>query len=322
MPILGDPGGSKQPGNGGGSSPHASQSISGLIEENISKHVRKRLPAAVSPASQPPETEETGRAPRAEVCAAGPARGSAPILDKKDGNVACDSGTRPRFTRKHYAHRQAIRDRMRLWQAQGRRLYWCTLTSAPGGRDLRRHFQAWKARLERAWDIPRSSIDYVMVDTREGHGVLHFILALPVGCSAWFDYREAGSWWQEIHGARQVKFLPIRKGDSSARRLSHYIVAQYMSDGQGDALGRISGSRLAAALPRWRAALREAIAGWSATAAALGPWTEFENRELWRVGRIALFREFRRCWDALLQGGGCSYGSRAWMVIGGNLVEV
>jgi len=208
---------------------------------------------------------------------------------------------------------------MRWWEREGNDLWWVTLTSSPQSDPLRlrRHFQVWRKRLERALEVDESSIQYVMVDTREGHGVLHLILALPAGARMGkhqLDYGLIGGWWQEIHGARQVKFLPIRRGDSSIRKLSQYIVSQYMANGQGDALVRISGSRIAAPLTAWR---KDVFAIATSKQAAyhllnsFGPLGEMFPI-VWKHFRGEQWSAARDAWDQLVKGGWCEIDGEKW----------
>lgn len=220
---------------------------------------------------------------------------------------------------------------MRLWNRDGRVLWWATLTSSPNspkGR-LRADFQTWRKRLARYLEIEPGEIQYAMVDTREGHGVLHLVLSLPPGIGLWLDYRLIGNWWQEIHGARQVKFLKVKRGDSSVRKLSQYIVAQYMVT-QGeveDLLGRISTTRFSLPLASWREHLRRHItARWRAY-----EWvyrliqiagSPSDPLLLLRKFRGEQWREFRRCWDDLLDRGWCQAYGEKWVIEGDAVVAL
>jgi len=334
VPILGDGGGQTQPGYGGGFSPHASQS-DGVLEAtgNPADAASRSDPPVCPPASQEPATEESAGSASAALCAAGPAPAEpAPILDKNIQNVPRDCAPR-RMGPKHYRIRMQIRDRMRVWKRAGLVQWWVTLTSSPDSpKDrLRRDFQAWRKRLARSLEIDVGLIQYIVVDTREGHGVLHLVLAIPrdaVGRSGFqIDYSEAGQWWQEIHGARQVKFKRIGRADSDVRKLSQYLVSQYMVN-QGtatDLLVRVSGSRVVLPLAR----LRQAVFGiLTAKARAyqevrtIDGWPAvFEM--LWRAIRKLHFREAREAWDSLLERGWFDAGSLGkWCLIGAELQEV
>lgn len=262
---------------------------------------------------------------------AGAAGDAASILDKKC-QIMPSRGENPRHMgRKHYRARGRIRDAMRLWLRADRVLWWVTLTSSPDspkGR-LRADFQAWRKRLARLLCVEASDIQYAMVDTREGHGVLHLVLAFPPGVGEWIDYAKVGVWWLEIHGARQVKLLKVKKGDGSVRRLSQYIVSQYMVT-QGeveDLLGRISTTRFQVPIASLRRSLcRIVTARWRAyqwvhnliqIAGSLA-----DPNEVLRKFRSEQWREFRRCWDAVLDRGWCEVYGEKFVVEGSEVVAL
>jgi hypothetical protein len=236
--------------------------------------------------------------------------------------------------RKHYRARSRIRDAMRLWNRSARVLWWATLTSSPQsprGR-LRADFQAWRKRLARQLSIDPADIQYAMVDTREGHGVLHLVLSLPRGVGEWLDYRVIGEWWREIHGARQVKFLRVKSGDGSVRRLSQYIVSQYMvSQGEvEDLLGRISTTRFELPLSKLRERLRGLItARWRAYQWAHDAMGGLEgSRDPEAVTgllgdlRRMQWKVFRDQWAHLLDKGWCWVWGDKWLIEGGALCEL
>jgi hypothetical protein len=189
-------------------------------------------------------------------------------------------------------------------------VWWMTFTSAPGStRDLlRAHFQVWRKRLGRHLGCDPAAISYVMVDTHEGHGVLHAVVAFPVGVAAWLDFSSLGDWWLEIHGARQVKFKKVGGGDGDVRRLSTYLIAQYMvSQGESvDLLGRVSASRSVLPLSAWRRYV------WRVCGSRLHVYEQMhalpamageDFERLWRELRRLQFRRLRACWDQLLDVG-------------------
>src|SRR5229473_5263023 len=100
----------------------------------------------------------------------------APFLDKGDGNVPGNTW-RSAWNRKQWATRRAVIDRLRYWQSNGYQCLWVTLTSSPrsSAKRLRADFQALRKRITR--ELGFSGLEYVCVDTREGHGVLHMIWA-------------------------------------------------------------------------------------------------------------------------------------------------
>ena len=84
---------------------------------------------------------------------------------------------RKRWTRKQWLTRRTVLDRLNYWQAHKYQCLWVTLTSSPSSPNdkLRKDFQALRKRMSR--QLGYEDIQYVCVDTREGHGVLHIILA-------------------------------------------------------------------------------------------------------------------------------------------------
>ena len=133
-------------------------------------------PGASSDALKISEEKAPG-AGREAARSAAPAQGGAPpFLDKEGGNLPRDT-VRPLWVKKQWMTRQAVIDRLRYWQGNGYQCLWVTLTSAPNSPDkrLRGDFQVLRKRIERVLGFSR--VEYVCVDTREGHGVLHMIWA-------------------------------------------------------------------------------------------------------------------------------------------------
>lgn len=198
------------------------------------------------------------------------------ILDGKGGNVPSQAGQgvepghpqkAPRkFKKKHYMIRQSLRDHMRAWRRHGLVLFFVTLTSGNDsqGHMLRKHFEVWRKRIARHYGVDPGLIQYRGVDTTEGNGVLHMILAVPQVCTVlvkgqrWLAPASMlKEWWDDIHGARFLNVKLIQDGDTSVRRLTGYIVTQYVA-GQ-DALIRMSGSRADLPLSRLRQTFRRMV---------------------------------------------------------------
>lgn len=145
----------------------------------------------------------------------------------------------------------------------GFQCYFLTLTSAPDSPPdrLRRDWQALRKRIAREYDVEPSVIQYRGVDTTEGHGVLHFLVAVPAGWGGAKGYFADFKWlqqaWTEIHGAFHVNVKRVKHGDGHARRLSRYLVTQYVSD--QDALVRMSGSRSVMDFAKLRRSLRALV---------------------------------------------------------------
>ena len=84
---------------------------------------------------------------------------------------------RPVWSRKQWVTRRTVLDRLNYWQANGYQCLWVTLTSSPSSPvdQLRKDFQTLRKRMAR--QLGYESVQYVCVDTLEGFGVLHTILA-------------------------------------------------------------------------------------------------------------------------------------------------
>ena len=269
------------------------------------------LAPAASSAGVPP--------PGGRAAAAG--EPGARILDEKCRNVPSPL---KRWGRKHFRARQKIRDCLRFWQRSRRVLWWMTLTSSPESPPdrLRRDFQAWRKRLARLLRLEPADLQYVMVDTAEGHGVLHFVVAFPENCARFLDYRRLGENWQAIHGARQVRFVRVRDGDGSTRRLSHYMISQYMVT-QGeltDLLGRVSSSRIVS--PLWR--LRRELVRRCTSPARVYQLTHdmmalgADFPDAIRNARRLVWQVFRSAWDSLVLRSWCDvFGDRLCVVAEG-----
>jgi len=109
-----------------------------------------------------------------------PGGAAAPFLDIGCGNVP-HKGPRKPWTRKQWLTRRVVLDRLNYWQAHKYQCLWVTLTSSPSSPTdkLRKDFQTLRKRMAR--QLGFENIQYVCVDTREGHGVLHIILAWKEG---------------------------------------------------------------------------------------------------------------------------------------------
>ena len=169
-----------------------------------------------------------------------------PRLDKK-----CQSRNEIRFEKKQ--KRKLLQRQGKVeWSRQQKRLYHRTktflravtrrnlqgyfgaLTTAPGGdpRKLSTHFKELRRRIQR-WLGYRGELLYMSIITSEGNGVLHpLIFWVPVGEGKYRYFDLAPEWiqkqWSEIHGAPITKLKRYRAGQESEKRLSNYIVTQYL----------------------------------------------------------------------------------------------
>lgn len=134
--------------------------------------------APASAAESDPVSGTSGGAAVADAPLGAPAPGgaAAPLLDIGCGNVPHDAPRKP-WSRKQWLTRRTVLDRLNYWQANGYQCLWVTLTSSPSSpaSRIRRDFQTLRKRMAR--QLGYEDVQYVCVDTREGHGVLHMILA-------------------------------------------------------------------------------------------------------------------------------------------------
>lgn len=137
------------------------------------------------------------------------------------------------------------RQRARIYQRLSTQLYWwrghgyqvleMTLTTAPGGdaNQLAAHFAELRVRMGKEHGY--HGVEFFEVQTREGNGVIHALLAWKPG-EAPRPFYVPQAWlsrtWQEIHGAPIVivkdhfRFRPHVK--DAAHAAASYLASQYL----------------------------------------------------------------------------------------------
>ena len=260
-------------------------------------------------------------APRSGAPALG---GAPPFLDNECRNVPRGL-SRPSWSRKQWVVRRTVMDRMRYWQWKRYQVLWITLTSSPSSplARLRADFQVLRKRIGR--ELGFVGFEYVCVDTREGHGVLHMLWAWRdpnprKKASFYVPFEWLQEQWNGIHGAFHVRVNRVGAADRDARRLSRYIVAQYCGD--QNALVRLSQSRMEVSLRRMREALYRTLKGLperyedpenkklqelvtqkkenktrEETDEERVPWLRLFNRYFWGV--------FQEAWAKMVRSGSC-----------------
>ena len=154
-----------------------------------------------------------------------------------------------------------------------------------------------------------TGVEYVCVDTREGHGVLHMIWAWKDP-----DARKKASFfvpfpwlqqsWSALHGAFHVNVKRIGRADRDARALSRYIVAQYCGDQK--ALVRISQSRAAVPFARMRQQLLRVLKNLPERYEEGHKLIQGMPREEFsKTFNGLLWRTFRKAWDTLVRARSC-----------------
>jgi hypothetical protein len=112
------------------------------------------------------------------------------------------------------------------------------LTTASGedARSLYDHFKLLRRKIGRKIGRP---LHYWAMQTREGNGVFHTILAAEGSLYVEFEWiREE---WLKTHGASRVYVKRYRKGKGSRGRVSSYMVGQYMKN--QDAIVKVISSK-------------------------------------------------------------------------------
>ena len=167
-----------------------------------------------------------------------------------------------------------------LWAGVKAQVRWVMLSSVnlkTGEKDLASlspHFQRLRQMIERRFGYV--GIEYLKVNTAEGGGVIHCYLAYRGRKSFYIPQRWLSKAWRQIHGASYVWIKKVGLRRDSRKRLSSYIVSQYLA-GQ-DAFIRMSySSKRTFGFP------------------LVAVWNEFKN---WAGAKGAV-----RLWHVLMGGG-------------------
>jgi hypothetical protein len=105
------------------------------------------------------------------------------------------------------------------------------LTTAVGGdpKLMTKHYEILRRRIEKKIGKP---VHYFWMQTREGNGVLHTLLAAEG--SLYIDHEWLSKEWEAIHGAKIVYICRFKKGFRSRRNVSRYLVSQYFAGQLGN----------------------------------------------------------------------------------------
>ena len=142
---------------------------------------------------------------------------------------------RPPWNRQQNRGYQRVKTFMHYTLEAGFKLLWLTLTSAPGSDfgSLTYHHQQLRQRVERKMGF--KGLQHFQVKTLEGNGVLHVLWAYkPAQGERAKSFYIPQAWlsrqWEELHGAHRVWVKPVSAGEKSKRRLSKYLMSQYVAD--------------------------------------------------------------------------------------------
>jgi hypothetical protein len=124
------------------------------------------------------------------------------------------------------------------WESHHFSIIRMDLTTAPGGRAdlLGDHFEELLRRISRR---EKRKLQFWRLTTREGLGVIHSLLACPGDRSLYVEHGWLSDQWLRIHGASRVYVKRYQYGDDSRKKVSRYLVSQYIA-------GQEAGIRLSA----------------------------------------------------------------------------
>lgn len=131
---------------------------------------------------------------------------------------------------------QRVSTLLHWWNGHGFQILEVTLTTAPGGDAARlmEHFAELRRRIEREHGY--GNLQHFALQTKEGHGVLHTLIAWTGRGEFFVDQRWLSTTWEEIHGARIVmvkdhhRFRPHVKDATHAA--ASYLASQYLKGQQ------------------------------------------------------------------------------------------
>lgn len=183
---------------------------------------------------------------------------------------------------------------MRQAEGRGLQLFRVDLTSAVAGsaRSLTVHLKELLRRVKRVYGY---DIEFLKVQTSEGHGVLHMVWAINQQRAAYIPQSWLSNEWLKIHGAKIVYIKRITWRNSS-KRISRYFISQYFA-GQS-AIVRMSYSwwHLKYSIRKTFSYLRREFLGIKDYSS---PWNRGSTPPM------MTFKEFLSVWDDFLQYGWC-----------------
>ena len=244
-----------------------------------------------------------------EERASPPARSAVSSLDTK--GQSNDTKTAKDWTRKQKRCFQRLTSFFTEGTARGCKFIRLDLTTASGGDEkaLRRHFQELRRRIED--ELGFAELEYFCIDTIEGHGVLHTVLAYKGQRSFYVPHDWLKRNWLEIHGAYIVYVQAMGHTRKDKRKVSRYIATQYLADQDG-ATVRMSYSwwRSSIALGQaWKALKSQATEGYQ------------DERGRWHYAFTLPMSQVVAAWEELLEGGSAMLGEKLLLVVNRTIVE-
>lgn len=133
--------------------------------------------------------------------------------------------------KKHRRQYQRLMTLLYRWESMGLSIVRLDLTTAVGGdpKVMTKHYEALRRRIERKIG---KRVHYWWVQTQEGNGVLHTLMAAEG--SLYIEQEWLSEQWEEIHGANIVYIKRYKKGVYSRKKVSKYLVSQYLAGQLGN----------------------------------------------------------------------------------------
>jgi len=133
--------------------------------------------------------------------------------------------------KKHRRQYQRLMTLLYRWESMGLSIVRLDLTTAIGGNPklMTKHYEKLRRRIERKIG---KRVHYWWVQTEEGNGVLHTIMAAKG--SLYVEQEWLSGEWEAIHGAKIVYIKRYKKGMYSRKRVSKYLVSQYLAGQLGN----------------------------------------------------------------------------------------
>ena len=191
-----------------------------------------------------------------------PPSGAPPFLDNRGDNAPVMVDCLPVFgndmgraeerryipwTRQQCRTHRRLRLVLAAWLKLNYSVLFVTLSGTPDSsrRQLSRHYNSLLQRIERAYQVRPW---YFKCITTEGpQGVIHALWAFPrVSAKVlplFIPWEWLSSRWLKIHGAWNVAIKRVGSSSTDVRKLSRYVINQYLSRGQGSQYVRGDWSR-------------------------------------------------------------------------------
>jgi hypothetical protein len=151
-------------------------------------------------------------------------RGSSLLVNNGESSIT-------EWGKKHRRQYQRLMTLLYRWEVMVLSIVRLDLTTAVGGdpKLLTKHFEALRRRIERKIG---KRVHYWWVQTEEGNGVLHTLMAAEG--SLYVEQEWLSEEWEKIHGAKIVYIKRYKKGTYSRKKVSKYLVSQYLAGQLGN----------------------------------------------------------------------------------------